>query len=489
LNTLICSKCKESKPETAFSAAPEITRGRRWYCKACVATASRAKRAATKAQPKPDRAAEKAAADASAQATRLASDFSTLRPEDFDVSVGNDDRPGARATSGRAAAEKRQEYNARMGEFLGGIRAAAMGDAPMPPELAAYISNLAEQERRFQNRRDARAVAIFEANEVLAMRRFSMLAERYLAGRIEPVGYARKAPGARKRRTVCALLSDLHLGAELHALDEPVPFRAVEEARRLEYVLRQILDYKPQYREDSEFLLIINGDMIEGQLGHDLRGGAPLAEQKLIFWRLFEQFIGALASAYPRGRVVCQPGNHGRDKMRHPGRATSRKWDSHEWEMYQALRMMSSRLANVEWQIDFRAVSLIDVYGATYAATHADTEVKVGHPDTAASKNASTLDRINATNLYGRSIDAWMFGHYHTGRYHARRPRQIWNAALIPPNGHARTEGYIGEACGQFLWEAVEGYPVGDVRFIEVGVAQDHDERLGGIIQPFRVTD
>jgi hypothetical protein len=35
----------------------------------------------------------------------------------------------------------------------------------------------------------------------------------------------------------------------------------------------------------------------------------------------------------------------------------------------------------------------------------------------------------------------------------------------------------------------VEGYPIGDARFIEVGPAQDKDEKLGKIIEPFRFTD
>src|SRR5437870_1035987 len=65
-------------------------------------------------------------------------------------------------------------------------------------------------------------------------------------------------------------------------------------------------------------------------------------------------------------------------------------------------------------------------------------------------------------------------------------PRVVWNGALVPSNGHARSSGYIGELCGQALWEAVEGYPVGDLRFVEVGPAQDRDEQLGCLITPFR---
>ncbi len=112
-------------------------------------------------------------------------------------------------------------------------------------------------------------------------------------------------------------------------------------------MLQQFVDYKPQYREQSEALVIINGDIIEGNLLHDLRSGAPLTEQKAIFWTYMRTFLALVAQQYPTVRVECQPGNHGRDKLRHPGRATASKWDGHEWSMYYALRMMCSDLKNV----------------------------------------------------------------------------------------------------------------------------------------------
>jgi hypothetical protein len=129
---------------------------------------------------------------------------------------------------------------------------------------------------------------------------------------------------------------------------------------------------------------------------------------------------------------------------------------------------------------------VVDLYGSKLGVTHGDTEIKLGNPDTKATQNAQSLDRINSTRAFGVEFDAWAFGHFHTPRYHPRNPRVVWNGALVPPNGYARSAGFVGEPCGQFLWEAVEGYPVGDVRFIEVGVAQDHDEKLGTIITPFR---
>lgn len=450
------------------------------------------------------RAADRAAKIAEAalrreaeRAARLASDTDPLRPEDFDepddTSVAND--PGSNRLSSQFSREKRQEYARAMGQHAHHVRAAAAaelrGDGDlvdsMPPEAGSYIGKLAEQEARFGRRRLARSLSLFAAGEEQARRLWAQACRQYLTGRVVPTGYAAKGPSSRPvKRSVCLLLSDLHIGADLKQGDNPLPYRALEEARRLEYVLRQAIDYKPQYRADSELVLMLNGDLIEGLLLHDFRDGAPLIEQKVAFQRYMERFVGECARAYPRVRIYCQPGNHGRDKVRHPGRATSSKFDSHETGMYYALSRACTALKNVTWDIPFRAATLVDLHGSKLLLTHGDTEVKLGDPDHKATENAQILAEINASNLYGAQIAALAAGHFHKPRYLPKKIRQIFNGALVPPNGHARGAGYIGESCGQWLWESVPGHPVGDTRFIEVGSMQDTDERLGGIIEAFR---
>lgn len=499
---------------TSFQSDRSASCGLRSICRDCWNARQRAGRAAKRdeynAQHRGYKAKNTAKADARDEKllaeqerlererqARLQSDLAPLKADDFssdedyDTGVGNDQRPGARKLSGKASSEKRQEFNAKMGEHASGLRSAAVGSpddiaAGMSEDAGQYVGALAEQERRFGNRRLARSVSLFSAGEELARQLWVRACQQYLTGRVVPTGYAKKPPSAPAKRSVCLLLSDLHLGADLGQSDNPMPYRKVEEARRLEYVMRQAIDYKPQYRKDSELVLMLNGDIIEGLLLHDFRDGAPLTEQKVIFLKYFERFVGECAAAFPGVRVFCQPGNHGRDKVRHPGRATSSKWDGVEWGLYYALSRACSHLKNVEFDLPHRAVSSIDLHGSWFLLSHGDTEVRLGDPDTKAKDNLAILDKINATRLYGREYAAAGFGHYHKPRYLPYHPRVIFNGALIPPNGHARTMGYIGESCGQFLWEAVEGYPVGDVRFIEVGASQDNDERLGNIILPFR---
>lgn len=481
----VCCRCHRELDLSEFHRDRSQKDGHKHACKACFCQNKKLTQGAKFTQQR-DAEDARRIREAEDRARRLESDFDQLKPEDFDVSVAND-----RRLDPRASLEKRQEYSRSMGDHMRALRVAASDTSDvlsgMSPESGSYIGKLAEQERRFVNRRLARSISLADAHEALAIRHFKQAAAEYLRDKIQPTGYAAKSRLPKSAtRTVCLLLSDLHLGSELSALDSPMPFRAVEEARRLEYVLRQALDFKPQYRDRSRLLLLINGDVIEGLLGHDMRDGAPLTEQKVVFWRYFGSIIGLCAQQYPTVHVVCQPGNHGRDRVRHPGRATSRKWDGHEWELYWALREMSSSLTNVSWQIDFRSVSVVDVHGSVLGLTHGDTEVAVGDPDSRSVQNAQTFDRINSARTYGVEFDAWALGHFHKPRYQPRGPRVIWNGALVPPNGFARTAGYVGEPCGQWLWEAVEGYPVGDVRFLEVGRAQDEDEQLGKLVEPFR---
>lgn len=442
------------------------------------------------------RAAELAAAE-----RRRNSDFESLKPDDFDsefdtsVSNNKEETPAQRAARSRAAKEKRQEFNASMGRFATDLRDSAklvsagdgsMGDI-LPPHHATYITRLAEQERRFGNRRWARTVSIKEAHEQLSREAMIHVADTFFRDKIEPTGYARfAAPEKPMKRTACLLLSDLHLGSDLDSLDEPIAFGAIQEARRLEFILRQFIDFKPQYRDNTEALIIINGDIIEGLLLHDLRSGAPLTEQQAIFWAYFQRFIALVAQTYKSVRIVCQPGNHGRNKLRHPGRATASKWDGVEWTIFYALKQMCSGLKNVTWSIPFRAISIINLHGSILGATHADTELKLGDPDTKAKENFAYLSKVNSTNLYETHFDGWVFGHYHKARFQPGNPSILWNGPLVPPNGHARTSGYVGELCGQWIWESVEGHLFGDLRLISVGEAQDNDSRLGTLIEPFR---
>jgi hypothetical protein len=342
----------------------------------------------------------------------------------------------------------------------------------------------------------SRSISLSLAREDIALQRFKEMAAGHFKGKIDASGYAVKpAKEGGFPRLLNVLLSDLHIGAYL-GRDNPELFGPEEESRRFAKIVAEVCDWKPQYRSDTKLNVYLNGDLIDGLLLHDLRDGKPLTEQVAAFWTYMSKALALWSKVFPSVHVEFQPGNHGRNITRHPGRATSMKWDGEETKMIIGLQMMSSDLKNVSFHgcgITHKlAFSNVLLPGGHYLGlTHGDTEVKLGDPDTRAKDNIHELGSINASLQYGKKCDVFAIGHFHKARIqYPRGFNVIWNAALVPPNGHARTAGYGGrERCGQFIWESVAGYPVGDVRFLEVGASEDKDKNLNKIIPAFGYED
>jgi hypothetical protein len=495
----ICKTCGTDKPLEAYGVDADKPGGRRASCREC---RRKARQRAANAPASPDPAVDaptgtsKAAAALNASKARLESDFDALQPIDFAVGALNDGN-----VDPKAAAEKRQEYSRDMGAFMQALaRSRATGEA-IPARFGAFLANLVEQARRYANRHTARSVSIAAELEALRLAQVAALCAEHLADKITPAGYAtlRNPPrldGDELPITIGAVFSDWHLGSDLDDVDNPIPFGAVQEARRLESITRGVLDARAADRARSELVVLLNGDLIEGRLLHDLRSGAPLAEQAVIFWRYARQMFALFARHFPRVRVFCQPGNHGRDKLRHPGRAHVSRYDGHEWLLYQGLADMCLGLPNVHFErepdgtLARKPISLVDVHGHTLAVAHGDAEIKLRDPDSGAKENARIFDRVNGGRrpLYGKRLDAFVGGHFHKGRFILGGVDLLFNPALIPPTPHARSEGYVGEPNGQAIFEAErgDGVAISRVKFERVDERTDHDERLGTLITPFR---
>jgi len=201
---------------------------------------------------------------------------------------------------------------------------------------------------------------------------------------------------------------------------------------------------------------------------------------------LLSKFIGYLAAEFPKVRVFCQPGNHGRNKLRHHGRATSSKWDSFEWAMYQDLSMMCSSLKNTTFDIPFRALSLVEIQGNTLLFTHGDTEIKIGDPDTQSRANQGHLLTLRESGEIEGTFQGACFGHFHKARLQMGKIPCLFNAALVPPNGYARTEGYVSEKTGQWYFESERGNLFKSVEFLEVSRETDRDSSLGDLLPAVR---
>jgi hypothetical protein len=363
-------------------------------------------------------------------------------------------------------AQKQQEYNRLMGVTVDLVSDVARSDAE---QAAAYISGLASEEEKYVNRRLARSVSLSMARENLFVRRFEQSLQHVPA--FKPVGCAVRATRRKgAKRIVNLLLSDLHVGANLDGAEGP-EFSWRQECARLSTIVAETRDYKPQHRANTHLNILFMGDLIEGMLEHDARDGDTLTEQFTACMYYVIQIVGLLSAVYPTVSVHWQTGNHGRNKLRHVGRATSSKWDSFETMIGVAAQAGCADLKNVDWHIPKTQHCEIQLFDSWLFATHGDTLLNVGNPGKSldVSRIEKQIDAINASNLYGHRFGVFAVGHVHVG-LHVALPSAdlIINPALVPPNGYARSVGYHGEACGQWLWESVEGHPVGDARLIKV---------------------
>ncbi len=301
---------------------------------------------------------------------------------------------------------------------------------------------------------------------------------------------AAKKSKVKTERILNVSISDTHYGSRLDAREVGRSYGPVEEARRTAAVVRQVADYKRQYRDETELIVHLLGDILQGQL-HDPRDGAPLAEQVASAIRVLVQALAYLAHEFPKGMTVyCTTGNHGRNKARHPERGVNQKWDSIEMMVYVALKEALRGYKNVKFVIPLSPHYTWQAFDQQGFATHGDTVLNPGYPNRAI-QTESIAKQINSINAAagkkGDEYSLFVVGHVHTGSqtYLGSGSVLLTNGCLIPPDSYALSIGIFETACGQWLWESVKGHIVGDSRFVTVDETTDTDESLDAIIKPF----
>lgn len=291
-------------------------------------------------------------------------------------------------------------------------------------------------------------------------------------------------------RILNLVISDVHIGADLKKEETGnTNYGPVEESRRVAAVVREVINYKPQYRENTELDVMLLGDLMQGQL-HDPRDGAPLAEQICRVIHVFSQALQQLAANFPKVRVHCAIGNHGRNTARHHNRAVNQKWDAHETVIYYALKAALQNQKNIEFFIPKTPYGYYEVFGQKILYTHGDTVLNPGYPNKSINIKGleAQLNTINASLTDTKEVKVAIVGHVHccSQTYLSNGTTMITNGALIEPDQYAVSIGIIETQTGQFLFESFPGYAVGDSRFIRVGRKEDQDKSLDAIIEPWR---
>lgn len=291
-----------------------------------------------------------------------------------------------------------------------------------------------------------------------------------------------------KRATVLDL-SDLHYGMiankkEVHNNE----FNWLVASRRTAHVFDQAVKYKQQYRKDSELVVLLNGDVLHGVI-HDLYAVEPLTDQFVGALHILSQGISYAACNYPSVRVVCTTGNHGRNPIKHPGRAVSHKWDSFETMLYKTLEIhLTSKHKNVSFNIDKTIFADMKLHGHRFFISHGDTGFNLGNPGKSINIKSivEQINKINAAEKHNQHYNAFLFGHLHTALYMTidSGVDLVLNGCLGGVDSFSNSIGIYDNPVVQVLFECTPEHPVGDVRFLKLKCADSNSE-LDKIIQPY----
>ena len=300
-----------------------------------------------------------------------------------------------------------------------------------------------------------------------------------------------KKSSKKAQRTIVAHLSDTHYGcnidkSEMGGLNE---YNWQIASRRTALFFQQIVQYKPQHRDETEVVLLVNGDIIAGMIHNTEWFVDLLTTQFAGTLNLLVQGISYLGQNFKKVRVIMTPGNHGRSmhKADH-GRATTHKWDSYETQIFIAVReVMKAKCPNVEVEVPDAPFAIFKAHGHTYFVTHSDTVINVGNPGAALNMRSinGQINKLNASELGGDAkFDAVICGHIHTPTLQLMESgcMLVLNGCLSGLDPFALSIGIFDSNPTQQLFEATEKHAVGDVRFIQVKSA-DKDASLDKIIE------
>ncbi len=294
-------------------------------------------------------------------------------------------------------------------------------------------------------------------------------------------------------RTLNLTLSDLHFGSDLTDEMNGHAFGPKEEARALSAVIKNVCNYKLEYRDQTELVVNILGDIIENEL-HGASSADYLHMQACRAMWLLSQAVARLSENFVRVRVNFAVGNHGRDTAIHPKRATDIKFNALETTIYYGVKLACKDLDNVIFNQPKTPWVAYKAQGWNFYATHGDTNLNPGNPGNKIDIKSleNQINKINASLKDNEEYKVFIVGHVH----HAlatplpNGTHLITNGALVPPNSFAQSLNIMESQQIQVVFETTPDHPVGDLRFINItSVDLKENKKLDDIIEPFKGLD
>jgi len=291
----------------------------------------------------------------------------------------------------------------------------------------------------------------------------------------------KKSKGVKKERALIVHVSDTHFGANIDQdeMGNVNKFTWEIAARRMALLAEQVVEYKPQYRDETELVICINGDIIAGVI-HDQEWFSDLLTKQFSgTLKILIQFVSYCAKYFPNVRVVCTPGNHGRAMHKvNKSRATTHKWDSYETMIYVALKEALERNTdNIKVEVPKTPYAILNILGHRGFVTHGDTVMNVGNPGRSINmKSINTqINSLNASKLATSKFDFIMCGHVHVNcvQITDNGAVMVINGTLSGADPFCQSIGIFGNEPSQTIFEVTKAHAVGDIRMVKLKSADD----------------
>jgi len=294
-------------------------------------------------------------------------------------------------------------------------------------------------------------------------------------------------PGAPGRRLLTAMVSDAHLGLIVDPKEVPgSAFDWTIAARRFALFATQISDWKPYHRDETDLLVVFNGDMICGRIHLDDRGVTLLTEQIHGAAAILVAFLDYLKQHFANIRVIGLPGNHERATRE---RQVSQRWDNHSSSIYLAIKMAFRDTPGISFEIPKTGEGVVELPGGDALALFSHGDVRPSISNVGKSLNikpmVETIHRINASGEFAKPVRVLGYGHFHTPfTMPTGIATIVVNGSVIGVDSFARYGAGIRGDDGapmQVMFESTPGFPFGDCRFVHLKPADD-DEALDAVI-------
>lgn len=299
--------------------------------------------------------------------------------------------------------------------------------------------------------------------------------------------YNKKLGTIPTKRILVGHVSDTHIGVNIdpEELGSINNYNAVQEARRHAFFFHQLVTYKPQHRDETELMLVMNGDLMQGII-HDYEDAELMTTQFARALSIYVQGISYIAQHFKKVRVVCTTGNHARFQHKaNKSRVTNKKWDGFHTMLHIGLQTALASFKNIEFEIPITPYAFTDVLGHKFFIAHGDTVISVGN----VSKNINMGNIAAQTNEICSALGKFnvlMVGHVHKSTYQTldNGIEVLINGCLSGTDPFAQSIGILHNNPCQQLFEVTEEHCVGDVRFVRLKEADSMVE-LDKIIKPF----